>query len=224
MQLHYGQLDGSAAIAHAGGAHIGRVGTGAAGEASTLPTAADVPRDHAPSGGGEGIACAAGRVPVTAVRKGAGPRGDGERAGSAMSIGRCEADVRGRDLMGEGPMANASTQLFDARRGQVTVRRRWNDWQTATYRLEDLRGSHWQFVGGGLISVRPQPFLHGYVQCDDLLAGTLHHEPGLGPCPHHLKVCVLEKDNDPELFHWLGLEAGAKPKRPRPQRAYPRVG
>ena len=48
----------------------------------------------------------------------------------------------------------------------VWVRRQWNDHRMAKYRLSHLRNVHWSEYSGGVYAKAPQPFLHGYVQCD----------------------------------------------------------
>lgn len=58
------------------------------------------------------------------------------------------------------------------RDAEVIVRRQWNDWRQATYRLSDLEGAHWGTLSGGVRVRTPQPFLHGYVQCDAMLEAS----------------------------------------------------
>lgn len=95
----------------------------------------------------------------------------------------------------------------------VKVRRHWNDWRIATYHLADLGGVHWDTMSGGVQSTAPQPFLHGYVVCAQMLDGELAHSGAHGPCPHEIKVCVVKKDNAPTIFAGLCTAAGPKPPR-----------
>ncbi|HHY32804.1 MAG TPA: hypothetical protein GX515_07250 [Firmicutes bacterium] len=82
----------------------------------------------------------------------------------------------------------------------VWVRRQWNHWQKAAYRLKDLTGIHWDVVSGGCQAPAPRPFIHAYVQCDAMIEGELAHSGVHGPCPHTIKVCIVKKDNDPKVF------------------------
>jgi hypothetical protein len=93
----------------------------------------------------------------------------------------------------------------------VTVRREWNDWRKASYRLADLEGVHWSQITGGVGVPVPQPFIHGYVSCDQMLEGELAHSGSHGPCPHRIKVCIVKADNEPAVFRRLVQQAGPKP-------------
>jgi len=96
----------------------------------------------------------------------------------------------------------------------VWVRRQWNDDMVAKYRLNDVDKVHWSTSSGGVMAPTPQPFLHGYVWCDAMVEGELAHSGVHGPCPHEIKVCIVRKDNDPDVFQMLQEAAGPKPKRP----------
>ena len=93
----------------------------------------------------------------------------------------------------------------------VVVRRQWNNWQRASYRLADLDGIHWDSISGGVRAPAPQAFLHAYVRCDGMLDGELAHSGAHGPCPHPIKVCVVKADNEPAVIRWLVQRAGPKP-------------
>jgi hypothetical protein len=77
----------------------------------------------------------------------------------------------------------------------VTVRRQWNDWREATYRLSDIRGLHWTNLSGGVNAAAPKAFIHGYVWCDRMIAGELAHSCEHGKGPHEIKVCLVKKAN-----------------------------
>ena len=94
---------------------------------------------------------------------------------------------------------------------KVWVRRQWNDWQFALYRLDQVEDVHWSRVSGGGRIPAPQPFLHGYVMCNDMLEGELAHSGLHGPCPHRIKVCVTKKGNDRAVYAQLVEVAGPKP-------------
>ena len=82
----------------------------------------------------------------------------------------------------------------------VRVRREWNDRRTAEYRLRDLEGLHRAAVSGGVGARSPRPFLHAYVWCDAMLAGDLTHSCAHGEGPHHIKVCIVQKNNRRDVY------------------------
>jgi hypothetical protein len=102
-------------------------------------------------------------------------------------------------------MANTA-ELF------VWVRRQWNDWRQAKYRLDALEKPHWTKVSGGVNAPAPQFFIHAYVWCSDAIEGEVAHSGRHSPCPHRIKVCVTKKGNDPSAFAFLANMAGPKPK------------
>ena len=79
--------------------------------------------------------------------------------------------------------------------GIVLVRRQWNDWRDARYRLCDIEGLHWTSVSGGVNAPAPRPFIHGYVWCDTMIDGELAHSCRHGTGPHRVKVCLIKKNN-----------------------------
>lgn len=93
----------------------------------------------------------------------------------------------------------------------VVVRRQWNDYRQATYRLEDFSGARWDTVSGGVQATATQPFIHGYVWCDAMIDGSLGHSCQHGAGPHHIKVCVVKKDNAAAVYAKLLEVAGPKP-------------
>jgi hypothetical protein len=95
----------------------------------------------------------------------------------------------------------------------ITVRRQWNSPLRADYRLADVRRPHWSQVSGGVDAPSPYPMLSAYVQCDEMLAGELAHAGVHGPCPHSIKVCVTQVDNDRATYRRLAALAGPKPQR-----------
>lgn len=95
----------------------------------------------------------------------------------------------------------------------VHVRRQWNGWDGAIYRIEDLSGIHWSNISGGVRAPCPGYFLHAYVQCDGMLDGHLFHSGMHGRCPHEIKVCIVKKANSSAVFAELVRIAGPKPKK-----------
>ena len=78
----------------------------------------------------------------------------------------------------------------------VSVRRQWNDWRHATYRLDDIAGLHWSSVSDGVQAAAPRAFVHGYVLCDRMIDGELGHSCRHGPAPHRIKICIPKKGNE----------------------------
>jgi hypothetical protein len=91
----------------------------------------------------------------------------------------------------------------------VWVRRQFDHHKHAAYRLGDVEGWHWSDISGGVMHRANRYYLHGYVWCDGMIAGTLAHRCEHGPPPHRIKVCVTKKGN--EKF-WRAIEAVASAK------------
>jgi hypothetical protein len=87
----------------------------------------------------------------------------------------------------------------------VKVRRQYNDFQIATYRLENLEGLHWSDVSGGVQARANRAYLSGYVWCDGAIDGAVAHSCAHGEGPHRIKVCVVKKDN-PKAIYAIVLE------------------
>lgn len=81
----------------------------------------------------------------------------------------------------------------------VAIRRQWNDWKIAEINLEKLTGLHWDEISGGVQKRSPRPFIHGYCNCTDIV-GEISHSCQHGDAPHHIKVCVVKKDNPKQVF------------------------
>jgi hypothetical protein len=77
----------------------------------------------------------------------------------------------------------------------VVVRRRFNDYNAAEYRLEDIGTLQWSNVSGGVQTRANREYLCGYVWCNRAVAGEVSHSGAHGDCPHRIKVCILKKDN-----------------------------
>lgn len=81
----------------------------------------------------------------------------------------------------------------------VSVRRHPQDWQTATYRLNDVHNLHWDCVSGGVGRVTSHPALFGYVWCNGAVSGGVAHSCRHGPPPHRIKICLPKVCNKE---HW----------------------
>jgi hypothetical protein len=93
----------------------------------------------------------------------------------------------------------------------VRVRRQWDSGYTAVYHWADLSGVHWAYYSGGVFAPAPWPFLAGYVPCDKAVSGELAHSCLHGEGPHSIQVCIVQRDNPPELVARLRAMAGPKP-------------
>lgn len=116
--------------------------------------------------------------------------------------------------------ARRKATVFDAALGPVVwVRRQFDDYRHAAYRLTDLRGWHWSNVSGGAQWRANRFYLHAYVMCDAMIAGELAHSCAHGQGPHRIKVCITKKGNE---RLWREIEgvanAGAPPRQKRRRR------
>lgn len=82
----------------------------------------------------------------------------------------------------------------------ITIRREWKDaGQTAKIPLSKIQDLRWDCRSGGIRSVAPRAFIHGYAWCDQY-EGNLAHSCVHGEGPHHIKICVTKVDNEPGVF------------------------
>jgi hypothetical protein len=93
----------------------------------------------------------------------------------------------------------------------VCIRRQWNDYRIGKVRLSQLSNPRWDNISGGAMAPAPQMFIHGYVWCNEV-EGEIAHSCSHGAGPHKIKVCVVKKDNEPEVFKRLLEIVGPKPK------------
>jgi hypothetical protein len=54
---------------------------------------------------------------------------------------------------------------------------------------------HWSDISGGVQSHANRDYLCGYVWCNAAVEGAVSHSCQHGEGPHHIKVCVVKKDN-----------------------------
>ena len=90
----------------------------------------------------------------------------------------------------------------------VTVRRQWNDWKKADYRLSAVHRPHRDTESGGVRKSSPHRMLYAYVNCDGMESGELAHSCEHGPLPHSIKVCIVKKDNHARVHQELVRRAG----------------
>jgi len=95
----------------------------------------------------------------------------------------------------------ATTNIIDSstRFMRVNVRRQWNDFRIGETDLETLNGLHWDRISGGARARAPRPFLSAYVLCTEI-NGDIAHSCMHGTGPHEIKVVIVKKDNDPEVY------------------------
>jgi hypothetical protein len=94
----------------------------------------------------------------------------------------------------------------------VRIRRQWNDWQIGEIDFDKLANLHWDILSGGVQAPAPQYFIHGCCWCTDIV-GEIAHSCVHGDAPHWIKVCVVKKDNEPEVFKRLLEIVGPKPSK-----------
>ena len=91
----------------------------------------------------------------------------------------------------------------------IVVKRQWDDWLTASCRLNDIDDLHWSTVSGGVQAIANRPYVHGYVVCDRMIKGAVHHSCRHGDGPHRIKVCIVKKYNKKS---WPQIEARIAPR------------
>jgi len=104
----------------------------------------------------------------------------------------------------------------------VTVRRQRNDSEnTARVWLADLKDIHFRSDGrrcpavGELAEASPRLCLHARIRCDQIVDGKLHHSCRHAPSPHEMLVCIIQKDNDSQLYLRLRERVKRLPPRTR---------
>lgn len=100
----------------------------------------------------------------------------------------------------------------------VYVRRQYDDYRIAKYYFKDVWDIDWDDESGGVHTKSPGYLLYGYVKCNGMIEGEIAHSGALGvanhgPCPHDIKVCILKKDNDPEVIKHIINEIGDAPSK-----------
>jgi hypothetical protein len=101
----------------------------------------------------------------------------------------------------------------------VYIRRQFNDHRIAQIPFEGLSGIRWDTISGGVNNIAPQPFIHAYVWCDEVI-GDIAHSCYHGPPPHSIKIVIVKKDNAPKIFKKIVEIAGPKPETYRAKPYY----
>jgi hypothetical protein len=84
----------------------------------------------------------------------------------------------------------------------IRVQSEWNGWRTAEVRLRDLQNVHWLQP-----NLAPQPLLHGYISCTNVMIGEVPHDCDRTSAPHRLLVCVLKSHTIPTVYADLARRA-----------------
>jgi hypothetical protein len=93
----------------------------------------------------------------------------------------------------------------------VLIRRQWNSQNIARIKLADLGDFHWSSTSGGVMAPAPRPFIHAYCSCEDV-EGEISHSCRHGIGPHSIKVCLVKRDNDKEVWEKVRAKAGPQPE------------
>lgn len=84
----------------------------------------------------------------------------------------------------------------------ICVQSEWNGWRTAEVRLRDLHSVHWLQPRHA-----PQPLVHGYISCTNIVTGDVPHDCDRTSAPHRLLVCVLKRHTIPTAHAELARRA-----------------
>ena len=93
---------------------------------------------------------------------------------------------------------------------KALIRRQWNDYREAAVQLDAIGGLHWSRMSGGVHSLAPQAFIHGYVSCDNI-EGEIAHSCQHGSGPHTIKVVLVRKSQSKDIWDTLIGIVGKKP-------------
>ena len=83
----------------------------------------------------------------------------------------------------------------------ISIQREWNGWRTAQVPLSALESVHWFRPAGA-----PRSLVHGYVSCEQIVAGDIDHECA-GKPRHRLLVCVLKCHTADAVYSQLAQRA-----------------
>ncbi len=95
---------------------------------------------------------------------------------------------------------------------KIAIRHQWNSWRIGEAKLIDIAGLHWDILSGGAHAPAPQPFVYGYVYCDKI-EGDIDHSCIHCEGPHKIKVCIVKKDNDKQVWSEILKIVGPKPAK-----------
>ncbi len=95
----------------------------------------------------------------------------------------------------------------------IYVRRQPNDYKIGKIKFEDVTDLDWGMTTGGIKVQTNQYYIFGYIYCNQVLEGEIAHSCMHGPAPHHIRVCVLKKDNDKKLYNSIIDVIGESPNK-----------
>ncbi len=92
---------------------------------------------------------------------------------------------------------------------EVIVRRSDDGDKKGVIEFNRLGGLRWSRDFGGWAGQGEQLCVMATVRCTDVyeVSGKIHTGSHSGPCPHNIKVVILEADNRPQLWEKLSAQA-----------------
>jgi hypothetical protein len=99
----------------------------------------------------------------------------------------------------------------------VWVRCQWHDWRRGKVLLSNLQGLHWCSHSGAAEGPASRRFIHGYINCNQILEGEVAHSCSQEGRPHRIRVSIVRKDN-PKTFEKIRAlveETGGFHRHPR---------
>jgi hypothetical protein len=98
-----------------------------------------------------------------------------------------------------------------AEKEYVAIRREWNDSRVAKVEFSKINELHWDRLSGSSHVRMPQPFVHGYIRCADVI-GDIAHSCSQESYPHTIKICIVKKDNEQEIWQKIMNIVGPRPR------------
>ena len=95
----------------------------------------------------------------------------------------------------------------------ISVTRSKGDYKSATVKINNLDGFHWDTTSGGARVYTGTYNLYAYMSCDKIEKGEIGHSGIHGPCPHNIKVYISKGSNE-KYFNYIARGAGEKPENP----------
>ena len=93
----------------------------------------------------------------------------------------------------------------------VYMRRQWNGEKIGSVPFAQFHNPYWDDISGEMMQRAPRSFIHGHVWCTDA-QDQIAHLRARKDGPHWIKVCVVKKDNNREIFKHLLEIVGPRPK------------
>ena len=97
-------------------------------------------------------------------------------------------------------MKKDKTNKINSTDTNIWVRRQWNDWRKGKVKISNISNLHWDCMSGGVRTLAPRNFVHGYIFCTDIIEGEVAHSCQHGSPPHNIKICICKCDNTKESY------------------------